>query len=90
MGNHGVTDDRVLAHRLNLVRRQLGWLEEDGVRHTDLADVVEQRAATEVRDLPFRQTEASTNQLSVAPDALGMFFGLGVAGIQSARKRLQR
>src|SRR5205823_11173914 len=70
---------RVLAHLTPFFFRQRRGLAQDGVRHPDLADVVEERAEFERARLLAAEAEFAPEAEAEADDPLRVSGGLGVA-----------
>src|SRR6266545_2734456 len=77
-----IADLRVALHLAPLGVVELPGLQEDRVGHADLADVVEEGAAPEIRQLALLEADAARDGDRVADDALGVIAGLVLARIE--------
>jgi hypothetical protein len=71
-GAQGIADDRMLTHDARLLRIQFALLEEDGVRHGNLADVVQEPAAFQRRKIRFIESERPSEGRRVPGETLTM------------------
>ena len=81
---------RVLAHLTPFFFRQRRGLAQYGVRHPDLADVVEERAEFERARLLAAEAEFAPEPEAEADDPLRVSVRLGVARFERGCERLER
>ena len=83
-------DDRMLAHERPLVGIEGAALAQHGLRHADLADVVQEPGLRERVDLVGRQSERGAEPASRGADALGVTARAHVFRLQRVRQAEQR
>src|SRR5437870_1816174 len=82
-----LADDRMQVHRDLFVGVERPGLEEDGVRNSDLADVVDEAAAVERVQVRRAEAQADTDHPRRLGDTLGMGFGERIFGLDRRRER---
>src|SRR5207245_384202 len=83
----GLTDDRVLAHRCELVGVKWSRLEQDRVGDTDLADVVDEPAAVKRVQVRRPKAHPASDLARRFGHPLGMGFGERVFRLYSSGQR---
>jgi hypothetical protein len=86
-GDQSLADLGMLAHDVDLAEVEWAGLEEHRVRHTDLADIVEQEAEGDLRIGREGGVDHLTQRDAERRDALDVATGDGVAGVDRTGER---
>src|SRR5439155_8999639 len=86
LGAHTIADDRVLLDHLELGGRQTARLQQHGVRHGDLPDVVQVSALLQRGELLAIEVQALPHRDGVAGKPLAVTLRVRVAGFDGSRK----
>src|SRR5437867_2422301 len=85
-GAQRIAHDRMLAHDTRFLRVQLAFLQQHGVRHGDLADVVEETTALERRQIRIVQSKRTAKRRGIRGKPLAMAARTRIARLDSRAK----
>ena len=80
----------VAAHDHALLRRELSRLEQNGVRDTDLSDIVEGRGDREVIELPSCPAARLAEEAGVSRYSVDVVRGFGIDDRRAADERIDQ